>query len=698
MATADLTALVLTNESEDAAAPAGAVGTPIAALVGGGNVTDADAGAPRGLAVTGADTAHGKWFYSTNGGTTWIALGSVAEGNARLLAADAGTRIYFQPDANFNGSIDPALTFHAWDQSSGTNGGAANLTIIRTGGTSAFSTATDTASLSITSVNDPPSFTRGPNQTVDEDSGPQTVSGWATNISAGPPDESGQTVHFNVVDNTNPGLFNSGPTIGTNGALTYTPAANANGTATITIMAQDDGGTSGGGRDISAAQTFQITINPVNDAPVAFIAAATYVATEQVSMNLKNTGISVSDVDAVLVPSGVETATLSVTEGILNVAAGSSGVLVSNSGTSSVTLEGTLAQINALLNTNPTSSVSYVDPTNLPSPTATLTLTIHDNGRTGAGGDLFASDTAIINITPVNDAVADFNGDGHTDLLWRQDDGQTAIWLMNGSRIVVGFDLGKIGTSWRALDRGDFDGDSRADILWRNDDGQTAIWEMDGGIIKRGVSLGVIGSPWQLQPIGDFDGDGKSDLLWRNEQTGETGLWEMNGGEIKAGISLGVIGAGWHVAGVADFDGDGKSDILWRHDSGQTAIWAMNGGQIKAGFGLGTIATSSHVVGTGDFDGDGKDDILWHDDNGLTAIWEMNGGQIKHTDNLGVIGPSWHVATIGDFDGNGTSDLLWRDDNGQTALWQMNGGQTIAGADLGLIASAWHVVSDHLLV
>ena len=77
---------------------------------------------------------------------------------------------------------------------------------------------------------------------------------------------------------------------------------------------------------------------------------------------------------------------------------------MTNSGTSSVTITGTVAQINALLNTNATSTVTYVDSTDTPSATSTLTLTVHDNGNTGTGGDLVSTDTSTINITAVNDA------------------------------------------------------------------------------------------------------------------------------------------------------------------------------------------------------------------------------------------------------------------------------------------------------
>ena len=78
--------------------------------------------------------------------------------------------------------------------------------------------------------------------------------------------------------------------------------------------------------------------------------------------------------------------------------------MVTNSGTSSVTITGTVAQINNLLTGNATSTVSYIDNTDTPSASSTLTLTAHDNGNTGTGGDLVSVATSTINITAVNDA------------------------------------------------------------------------------------------------------------------------------------------------------------------------------------------------------------------------------------------------------------------------------------------------------
>ncbi|HRZ94462.1 MAG TPA: hypothetical protein P5022_16260, partial [Candidatus Paceibacterota bacterium] len=103
-------------------------------------------------------------------------------------------------------------------------------------------------------ANAPPSFTKGADQTVGEDPGAQTVTGWATSISPGE-GESSQTVTF-LVEHDNATLFSAQPAIAANGTLTYTPADNANGAATVTVVLMDDGGTDNGGDDTSDPQTF----------------------------------------------------------------------------------------------------------------------------------------------------------------------------------------------------------------------------------------------------------------------------------------------------------------------------------------------------------------------------------------------------------------------------------------------------------
>ena len=58
------------------------------------------------------------------------------------------TRLYFKPNTNFKGLLATAITFRAWDRTSGTNGNLADTST--NGGATAFSSLTDTASLSVT--------------------------------------------------------------------------------------------------------------------------------------------------------------------------------------------------------------------------------------------------------------------------------------------------------------------------------------------------------------------------------------------------------------------------------------------------------------------------------------------------------------------------------------------------------------------
>src|SRR5207248_643470 len=123
---------------------------------------------------------------------------------------------------------------------------------------------TATVSIAVTAVNDAPSFTVGPNESVASDAGSQTVSTWAQNISAGPADEALQTLNF-IVSNNNNALFSTQPAVSaTNGTLTFTPALGQHGTATVTVQLHDNGGTANGGVDTSTTQSFTITIGPAS--------------------------------------------------------------------------------------------------------------------------------------------------------------------------------------------------------------------------------------------------------------------------------------------------------------------------------------------------------------------------------------------------------------------------------------------------
>ncbi|MDE8653109.1 tandem-95 repeat protein [Novosphingobium album (ex Liu et al. 2023)] len=150
------------------------------------------------------------------------------------------------------------------------------------------------------------------------------------------------------------------------------------------------------------------------DGPLAFLLGnntSDLVATEQVLLNLAG-AIRVSDQDA---GGGEIEVTLAVDYGVLNVAPGTTGVTLAGSGSDSVTLTGTLAQIQALLDGTLGATITYLAHTDDPPASASLTATVDDQGNTGPGGAMTDTAVATIQIEAINDTPAiTSNGGGAT--------------------------------------------------------------------------------------------------------------------------------------------------------------------------------------------------------------------------------------------------------------------------------------------
>ena len=126
--------------------------------------------------------------------------------------------------------------------------------------------AAATVNISLLQVNDAPSFTAGQDISINEDAGTLNFAAWATNISAGPDNESNQLLTF-VLSTTDDAFFADLPTIDEGGKLSFTPADNVNGSVNVTVYLQDDGGSANGGVDKSETINFTISVTAVNDVP-----------------------------------------------------------------------------------------------------------------------------------------------------------------------------------------------------------------------------------------------------------------------------------------------------------------------------------------------------------------------------------------------------------------------------------------------
>ena len=106
------------------------------------------------------------------------------------------------------------------------------------------------------------------------------------------------------------------------------------------------------------------------------------------------------------------------------------------------------------------------------------------------------------------------------------------------------------GPTWHVEDTGDFNNDGRADILWQNDDGTPAIWLMNGTNVIGAGAVGASnpGPTWHVEGTGDYNGDGKSDILWQNDN-GTPAIWNMNGLNVinAAVVNAANPGADWHI-------------------------------------------------------------------------------------------------------------------------------------------------------
>ena len=114
-------------------------------------------------------------------------------------------------------------------------------------------------------VNDAPSFIKGMDIDIETTTEPQIFANWATDISAGPPDEALQMLAFVIESLSEPSLFAEAPQVSADGTLRFTPASDAVGTAEIALFLQDDGGTENGGVDRSVNQIFSITLRPAGE-------------------------------------------------------------------------------------------------------------------------------------------------------------------------------------------------------------------------------------------------------------------------------------------------------------------------------------------------------------------------------------------------------------------------------------------------
>jgi uncharacterized protein (DUF427 family) len=191
--------------------------------------------------------------------------------------------------------------------------------------------------------------------------------------------------------------------------------------------------------------------------------------------------------------------------------------------------------------------------------------------------------------------------------------GQVAIWLMNGTTPTATPVIQQVPADWQVITTGDFSGNGMDDLLWEYENpnnpsdpnnGQVAIWMMNGPTPVSEQVIQQVPANWHAIATGDFSGNGMADIVWEYENAsnpfdpgnGQVAVWMMNGTSAISEQVIQQVPASWHVVTTGDFLGNGKDDILWQNTNGQAAIWSMNGATPTAETVFASPPSNWHVI------------------------------------------------------------------------------------------------------
>ncbi len=304
---------------------------------GGITVADVDAGsATLTLTLTvgnGVLTAAGSGGVTVTGSPAASIVLSGSQGDLNTYLAS--TNLNYAPSANYNGNdaFDAVID----------DGGATGVPGPQSGN--------DSTTILVTEVNDVPVAPLLTLSTPED----TTLFGADVLVGAvpGPANELTQTL--SLAGGTQPAFGGTVDFYLLDGEIDFTPAANFNGTATFTVILADNGTTSGSFAPQMVTRTVEVTVGALNDDPTNEGSLPTFVTVdEDLPGDVDLSSIDLDDVDA---GAGSLTLTLSTTGGGTLSSAGGTGITVGGDGTDTLTLDGNLTDLNALLDN--TSAIQF---------------------------------------------------------------------------------------------------------------------------------------------------------------------------------------------------------------------------------------------------------------------------------------------------------------------------------------------------
>lgn len=285
----------------------------------------------------------------------------------------------------------------------------------------------------------------------------------------------------------------------------------------------------------------------------------------------------------------------------------------------------------------------------------------------------------------------DVDGDGRSDVLWRNQPAQQfSHWLMSGP--LIGGTTGLVmDGNYSVAGVGDFNGDGRADILWSHNSARfLVIWQSQGTTGYTQLEVGGYAAGNEVSGIGDFNADGRADVLWRNRGAGTMYYWAMNGRVSSQSPSYGMP-AWFDILGVGDFNSDRFADVLYA-STGDVNVYLNTGSGFNGAF-RAYRPSGWRLLGLADSNADGITDVYWRNiSNGTLTYWAFGPSGIvsTHTYSPSTV---WVDGYLGDYNGDGRADILWdRAEWRQLSMWLSTPSGSFAGHVVGNYPLNWSVV------